>query len=103
MSAKKSSWFSLSFGMISLMLCWFFWVPVYGVALTILTFILAVMAIIFGRKLKKQSANSLDMVDTEYLRNAKIGRVLGYSGVFFSIICFIFAILFTVYFKYLIQ
>ena len=103
MSLKKISWFSFICGLISLMLCWFFWVPVFGIIITIITQILAILAIIYGRKIKKQHRSSLDMVDPAHLRNARFGRVMGIIGLFISIICFIMAILFTIYFKFLIS
>jgi hypothetical protein len=103
MSVKSSSWISFFCGLISLMLCWFFWVPVFGIVITIVTTVLAVMAIIYGRKIKKQHRTSLDMVDPAHLRNARFGRVLGITGLFISVICFIMAIIFTIYFKFLIS
>jgi hypothetical protein len=61
------------------------------------------MAIIIGRRIKKQKLTSLDMIDPAWLRNAKYGRVLGFIGLFISLICFVLSILFTIYFKFLIQ
>jgi hypothetical protein len=103
MSVKKSSRFSFAFGLLSLVLCWFFWFPVYGIILTLLTLILSVLAIIYGRKIKKQQKNSLEMIDPACIRNAKFGRVMGAVGLFFSLICFVLSILSTIYFHFLIQ
>jgi hypothetical protein len=103
MSVKRASWFSFLSGLLSLMLCWFFWVPVFGIIITIITQILAIMAIIYGRKIKKQPHTSIDMIDPAHLRNARFGRVMGIIGLFISVICFIMAILFTIYFKFLIS
>jgi len=101
MRAKKSSWFSLISGLLSLMLCWFFWVPVYGIIFTLITTLLAVMALITGRNLKKQYKQSPESLDVKSLRNARYGVVLGVIGILVSLICFIFAILFYFVFKFL--
>ena len=102
MSLKSSSRFSFFCGLLSLMLCWFFWLPVYGILLTIFTTVLSVLAMVYGRKIKKQQKTSLDMIDPSHLRNAKFGRVMGALGLFLSLICFILSILSTIYFNFLI-
>lgn len=85
------------------MLCWFFWYPVIGIIITLFTTTLAILAIVYGRKVKKQYTTSLDMADPAYLRNARYGRVMGAVGLLLSIICFILSILSTIYFNFLIQ
>jgi hypothetical protein len=103
MSIKRSSRLSFTCGLLSLVLCWFFWVPVYGILIALLTIVLSVIAIIKSRSVKKQKKTSLDMIDSNYLRNARYGKVLGIIGLFISLICFVLSILFTIYFKFLIQ
>jgi hypothetical protein len=103
MSLKKTSWFSFICGLLSLMLCWFFWVPVLGIIITLITTTLATLAIVYGRKVKKHHRTSLDMADPDHLRNARFGRVMGAIGLLLSIICFVLSILSTIYFKFLIQ
>jgi hypothetical protein len=101
MITKKSSWFSLTSGLLSLMICWFFWIPVYGIMLTMLTFLMATAAVISGRRLKKQYKRFPESLDKMSLRNAKYGYWLGVIGILFSIICFVFGILFYFYYKIL--
>jgi Na+/H+ antiporter NhaD/arsenite permease-like protein len=103
MTSKRTSWFSMLSGLLALMLCWFFWVPYYGILFTLITSVLAILAIIIGRKIRKQYKQNPETVDELSLKNAKYGVVLGIIGIFISVICFIGAILFTLYFKYLIQ
>jgi hypothetical protein len=103
MSIKRSSRVSFICGLLSLMFCWFFWVPVYGILISLLTIIFAVIAISNGGRIYKQKKTSPETVDPDCLRNARYGRVLGFIGLFIGLICFVLSILFTIYFKFLIQ
>lgn len=103
MSIKKSSRVSFVCGLLSLTICWFFWYPVLGILLTLISVVLSVVAISAGRRVRKQKITCLDMVAPNCLRNARFGRVLGYIGLFTGLICFVLSILFTIYFKFLIQ
>lgn len=103
MSSKNTSLLSFLSGLLSLMICWFFWIPVYGIILCILSLILSLVAIITGRNIRRMQRATPGSIADALLRNARFGRVLGYIGIFISLICFIFAILFTIYLKYLIQ
>jgi len=101
MTVKSASWFSFLCGLLALMLCWFFWVPFYGIIITFITLGLSVAAVVSGRKLKKQNKATEGLLDKISLRNAKYAVVMGWTGVFFSVACFVMAILFSLYYKFL--
>jgi len=59
--------------------------------------ILGIIAIISGKKAKNFYRNNKETLPAEYNRNARLGFNLGVAGVIISFICFILAILSTVY------
>lgn len=101
MTSKKQSTLSFIFGLASLVLCWYFWYPVWGIVLTGFTFTFAVLAIVWGKKFIKHHKLQPDWQKTIALRNAKYGYVMGWIGMLLSLICFIFALLFSLYFHFL--
>ncbi len=101
MAAKKHSTISILTGVLSLMMCWFFWIPVYGIIITVFTMALSVTAIITGRKFIKLSKQKAEVCHRAQMQNARYGLVLGFIGIFMSVICFIAALLFTLYYHLL--
>ncbi len=101
MTAKKQSSLSFIFGLASLVLCWYFWYPVWGIVLTVFTFAFGVMAILWGKKFIRNHKLQPDWQKTTALRNAKFGYVMGWIGVLLSFICFLLALLFSLYFHFL--
>jgi len=59
--------------------------------------ILAIIAIILGKKLKKQQKNVADPLEKKLYFNAKLGFNLGVAGIIISLICFFLAFVSTIY------
>lgn len=102
MSIKNSARFSFFSGLISLILCWYFWYPVWGSVLSFLCLLLSVAAVVFGRNALKHIRPQPNLIPRPQRRNAKFGYVLGLIGIFIATICFIFSLLFTFYYHFLI-
>ena len=94
---KNSAVISILTGTAALCLCWFFWPHWLGIFITLIAIILAIIAIIYGKKSKKYYKQNQESLKKEYYRNAKMGFNLGVAGLIISSICFVLAILFTIY------
>jgi hypothetical protein len=93
---------ALIVGTLSLCICWFFWVPVFGIFICLLAIILALTAIILGKKSKKLFIQNQENSKKIYFQNANAGFYSGITGLIISVICFVLAFLFTFYFKILV-
>lgn len=102
MTYKKQGWISMLSGTLSLMFCWFFWMPYYGIGVTVLTMVLAAIAFISGRRLRKQYNRNPETISEDSQRNARYGVVMGIIGFIMSFICFVFALIITIFFTFLI-
>lgn len=101
MDIKKHTTISIISGTLSLCICWFFWYPVWGILISLISTTLAIIAIVFGNKSKKFYKQHQESLSKDIYSNAKIGFNLGIIGLIISILCFTFSLLFTFMFKFL--
>lgn len=86
---------ALIFGIISLVLCWYFWIPWVGLVLTIATLVFGILAMSKGGKAVKEFNANPGQYKQGSLSLAKIGKILGIIGLILSIIFVILAILWS--------
>lgn len=101
MDIRKHQLISIIIGTTALSLCWFFWYPVWGIFISLFSIILAIVAIALGKNSIKTYKSQQELLKKDFYRNAKIGFNLGVAGLIISFFCFIFSILFSLYFKFL--
>jgi hypothetical protein len=87
---------SLVFGIISLVLCWYFIFPFVGLVLNIACLVFAIMAMGKGKK----AIQAFEAAPGQYKQGsfsiAKVGKILGLVGVILNAIFLIIAIIMTV-------
>ncbi|HNW69066.1 MAG TPA: hypothetical protein PKI01_01590 [Bacteroidales bacterium] len=89
-------------GTISLCFCWFFWYPVFGIFISCLSIVFAIIAVVNGRKIIKINKNEPEKLDAGVYRNGRIGYFLGIAGLIISFLYLVLSGFSTFYFKFLI-
>lgn len=87
---------SLVFGIISLVLCWYFWVPVAGIILNIVCLIFAIIAMKKGKQAMLLFENNKGVYKPGTYNIAKIGKILGLVGLILNAIFILLAFIFTI-------
>ncbi len=87
---------SLVFGIISLVLCWYFWAPVAGIILCIACLIFGILAMSKGKKAIALFNESPGKYKQGSLSLAKTGKILGLIGLIVNALFTIIAIVFTI-------
>lgn len=87
---------SLVFGIISLVLCWYFWIPIAGLVLSILCLVFAILAMSKGKKAMAEFTANPGVYKQGSFNIAKIGKILGLVGLILNAIFVLIAIIFTV-------
>lgn len=87
---------SLVFGIISLVLCWYFWVPFAGIVLCIASLIFAIVAMSKGKKAIALFNQAPGQYKQGSLSLAKTGKILGLIGVIVNAIFLIIAIIISI-------
>lgn len=87
---------ALVFGIISLVLCWYFWFPIVGLIFNIACLIFAILAMNKGGKAMKEFEANAGKFKPGSLGLAKVGRILGIVGLILNIIFVIIAVIMTI-------
>jgi len=87
---------SLIFGIISLVLCWYFWVPFAGIVLCIASLIFAIVAMSKGKKAIALFNETPGQYKQGSLSLAKTGKILGLIGIIVNAIFLIIAIIISI-------
>ncbi|MEI7425200.1 MAG: hypothetical protein WCK10_03725 [Candidatus Staskawiczbacteria bacterium] len=87
---------ALVFGIISLVLCWYFWFPIVGLVLNILCLVFAIMAMGKGKKAMAEFTANPTLYKPSSFNLAKVGKILGLVGVILNGILLLVAIIFTI-------
>jgi len=87
---------SLVFGIISLVLCWYFWVPFAGIVLCIASLIFGIVAMSKGKKAIALFTETPGQYKQGSLSLAKIGKILGLIGTIVNAIFLIIAIIISI-------
>jgi magnesium-transporting ATPase (P-type) len=86
---------ALVFGIISLVLCWYFFIPFAGLVLNIVCLVFAIMAMGKGKKAMAAFEAAPGQYKQGSFSLAKIGKILGLVGLILNIIFLILAILWS--------
>lgn len=88
---------SLVFGIISLVFCWYFWIPIVGLIIVIACLVFGILAMGKGKK----AMAMYDQNPTQYKKGsysiAKVGKILGLIGLILNALFVIVAVIFTIY------
>lgn len=87
---------SLVFGIISLVLCWYFWIPFAGIVLSIVALIFGILAMSKGKKAMALFTQSPGQYKQGSFSLAKIGKILGLIGLILNAIFLIIAIIISI-------
>jgi len=87
---------SLVFGIISLVICWYFWIPIAGIVLCIACLILGIVAMSKGKKAINLFNQSPGQYKQGSLSLAKTGKILGLIGLILNAIFIIAGIFITI-------
>ena len=87
---------ALVFGIISLVLCWYFWIPIVGIVFNIVCLIFAIMAMGKGKKAIAAFEATPGQYKQGSLGIAKVGKILGLVGVILNALFLLLAIIFTI-------
>jgi len=86
---------ALIFGILSLVLCWYFMIPWVGLVLNIVALVFAIIAMGNGKKAIAEFAANPGKYKQGSLGLAKVGKILGLVGLIINIIFLILAILWS--------
>ncbi len=86
---------ALVFGIISLVLCWYFWFPFVGLVLNIVCLVFGILAMGKGKKAMAEFNASPALYKPSSLGLAKVGKILGLVGLILNILFLIIAIIFS--------
>jgi hypothetical protein len=84
---------TLVFGIISIVLCWFFYIPWVGIVFTIITLIFGIIAMGSGKKAIAEFEANPGKYKPSSLGLAKTGKILGLVGMILSIIFLIIGVI----------
>lgn len=87
---------SLVFGIISLVFCWYFWVPIAGIILCIACLIFGIIAMSKGKKAIALFNEAPGKYKQGSLGLAKTGKILGLIGLILNILFVILAVVATI-------
>jgi hypothetical protein len=86
---------ALIFGIVSLVVCWYFFIPYAGILLNIACLVFAILAMGKGKKAMAAFEAAPGQYKTGSFNLAKIGKILGLVGVILNAIFIVVAILWT--------
>jgi hypothetical protein len=87
---------SLVFGILSLVLCWYFWIPFAGIVLCIAALIFGILGMSKGKKAIALFAEKPGQFKQGSLSLAKTGKILGLVGLILNAIFLIIAIIISI-------